>query len=72
MSEFEGDGVAPDSKIAKGLSKHPKTLPRWDKNPRMIELGWPLPVYLNGRRHRELPKVRAFLANAAAAHLSKP
>jgi hypothetical protein len=67
---FEGNGLAPDSRIAKGLSKHPKTLPRWDKNPRMKELGWPDPVYLNGRRHRDLPKVREFLRNAAAATLN--
>jgi len=69
MNEFEDDVHDPDSKVAKQLSKHPKTLPRWDKNPRMKELGWPNPVYLNGRRHRRRSEVQAFLRNAAAAHL---
>jgi hypothetical protein len=68
--EFEDDSYDPDSKVAKRLGKHPKTLPRWDKNPKLKELGWPDPVYLNGRRHRHRPAVQAFLRNAAAAHLN--
>ena len=68
--KLAGDGFAPDSVIAKDLHKHPKTLPRWDNNPKMKDLGWPAPVYFNGRRHRPLPEYRAFLRNAAAAHLT--
>src|SRR5262245_27052159 len=70
--EIADDGYDPDSKVAKLLSKHPKTLPRWDKNPRLQELGWPPPVYFNGRRHRHRPAVQKFLRNAAAAHLTPP
>jgi hypothetical protein len=69
-ADLEGDGYAPDSKIAKLLHKHSKTFPRWDKNERLKELGWPDPVYLNGRRHRHLPAVREFLRNAAAATIN--
>lgn len=71
MDDFSGDGYAPDSKVAKGLHKHAKTLPRWDKSEAMKALGWPPPIYLNGRRHRHLPQVRVFLANAAAATLDR-
>ncbi len=67
--EFVDDGYDPDSKVAKFLGKHPKTLPRWDKDPRMKELGWPSPAYFNGRRHRHRPKVREFVRRAAAAHI---
>jgi hypothetical protein len=47
----EPDGIAPDRQIAEYLNKHPKTFPRWDKNPRLKALGWPAPIYLNGRKH---------------------
>lgn len=63
------DVYDPDSKVAKHLGKHNKTLPRWDKNPQLKELGWPPPVYLNGRRHRHRPAVQAFLRNVALASL---
>lgn len=65
------DGYDPDAVVARRLGKHPKTLPRWDRNPRLKELGWPAPLYLNGRRHRHRPAVQAFLRNAALAHLTK-
>jgi hypothetical protein len=69
-NEFADDGYDSDSKVAALLGKHRKSLARWDKNPRLKELGWPPPVYLNGRRHRHRPAVQAFLRNAAAAHLN--
>jgi hypothetical protein len=64
-----GQGYAPDSVIAKFLNKHAKTLPRWDKNPQLKELGWPPPTYLNGRRHRDWARIQEFLRNAAQATL---
>jgi hypothetical protein len=67
--EFAGDGYAADAKVAEFLGKHSKTLPRWDKSSRLKELGWPQPVYLNGRRHRHRPAVREFVRRAAAAHI---
>jgi hypothetical protein len=70
--EFAGDGYDPDSKVAKLLSKHPKSLARWDKSPRLKELGWPPPIYLNGRKHRFRPALKEFLRNAALAHVRDP
>ena len=71
MSElFAGDGLSPDAKVADGLGKHVKSLKRWDRDPRMIALGWPKPLIINGRNHRPNPELRAFLRNAAAATLN--
>ena len=70
MSNDDDDGYDTDAKVAEQLSKHPKTLPRWDRDPRLKELGWPDPVYINGRRHRRRGGVREFLRNAAAAHIN--
>jgi hypothetical protein len=72
MADSETDDIYdPDSRVAKFLGKHIKTLPRWDKNPRLKALGWPEPLYLNGRKHRHRPAVQAFLRNAAQAHLTR-
>ena len=35
-------------------------------------LGWPAGISLNGRTHRKRPELRAFLHNAAMAHVSEP
>jgi hypothetical protein len=69
--DIDLDGLWSDRKAAVYVDKHPKTLPRWDKNPRMKELGWPAPVYINGHKHRPIAKVRAFVKNAAAAVTAK-
>jgi hypothetical protein len=66
------DGYDPDAKVAEFLGKHKKTLPRWDNNPHLKELGWPDPVYFNGRRHRYRPAIQEFIRRAAAAHMRKP
>jgi hypothetical protein len=70
--ETADDGYDTDSAVAKFLNKHPKTIKRWDKKPELKALGWPDPVYLNGRSHRHRPAVREFLRNAAQAHLTNP
>jgi hypothetical protein len=62
------EGIAPDSKIAKGIGVHPKTLPRWDKR---AELGFPAPIYINGRKFRSWSAVKEFLRHAALEHASK-
>ena len=62
------DGFAPDSAIARYLGIHPKSLPRWDERP---ELGFPPPVYFNGRKYRPWSEVKEFTRRAAVAHASK-
>jgi len=64
------DGYAPDSVIARFLGIHPKSLPRWDKRP---ELGFPPPVYFNGRKFRRWTEIYESTRRAAVAHAaSKP
>ena len=70
-TDDDDDDLDVDAKVAKQLSKHPKSIQRWDKDPRLKALGWPDPVYINGRRHRRRGCVREFLRNAAAAHLNR-
>jgi hypothetical protein len=64
----DDEGLAPDSKIARYLGVHPKTLPRWDRRP---ELGFPAPIYLNGRKYRAWAGVKEFTRRAAVAHTTK-
>jgi len=59
------EGFAPDREIARYLGVHPKSLPRWDKRP---ELGFPKPLYINGRKFRPWPAVKEFTKRAAVAH----
>jgi hypothetical protein len=68
----DDDGYDADAKVARFLGVHKKTLPRWDERPELLELGWPRPVFFNGRRHRHRPAVREFIKNAATAHVTKP
>jgi hypothetical protein len=70
INTFDGDGFLTDTEVAQLLSKHPKSIARWDKNPKLKELGWPQPIYFNGRRHRSRPALREFLTNAADAMLN--
>jgi len=66
MSDY--DEVDPDSKVAKQLGVHVKSLPRWDRRP---ELNFPKPVWINGRKYRRRGEIRDFLRRAAVAHASK-
>jgi hypothetical protein len=44
---FDGDGFLTDAEVAALLSKHPKSLKRWDRNPKLKALGWPAPFFIN-------------------------
>jgi len=63
-------GFDPDRIVAEGFGKHTKTLARWDKNPALKELGWPEPVFINGRRHRPRSAIETFKRNIIEARLS--
>jgi hypothetical protein len=63
------EGFAPDSTIAEYLGIHPKSLPRWDRRP---ELGFPAPVYFNGRKFRRWSEVKEFTRRAAAKLAATP
>jgi hypothetical protein len=55
MAETAKRVLIPDPVVARERYRvHPHTLRRWDKNP---ALGFPTPVYVNGRRYREAEKL---------------
>jgi hypothetical protein len=58
-------GYAPDRVIAEYLGIHPKSLPRWDAR---ADLGFPKPIFLNGRKFRSWAEVKAWIGRAAVAH----
>jgi hypothetical protein len=62
------EGLGLDSKVAAFLDTHPKTLPRWDRNPKLRALGWPDPIYIGGRKFRPWAAVKEFVRRAAVAH----
>jgi hypothetical protein len=69
IQDAPDQGFAPDRIIAEYLGIHVKSLPRWDRRP---ELGFPKPVYLNGRKFRSWSEVKAWVSRAAIEHASKP
>jgi hypothetical protein len=69
MSDNTFDELDPDSKVAKRLGVHPKSLPRWDRRP---ELKFPGPIYINGRKYRRRADISEFVRQAAVAHAQKP
>jgi hypothetical protein len=70
--DVDEDGYDRDRVVAAQLGVAKKTLPRWDASEKMRALGWPLPVYFNGRRHRHRGAIREFVKNAATAYAAKP
>jgi len=55
MAESDKRVLIPDPVVARQrYHVHPHTLRRWDQKP---ELGFPPPVYVNGRRYREADKL---------------
>jgi hypothetical protein len=51
-------GLLPDRVVAEGrYHVVPRTLQRWDETP---DLEFPKPIYINGRRYREVEKLDAW------------
>jgi hypothetical protein len=69
MPDDNFDALDPDSKVARQLGVHPKSLPRWDARP---ELKFPKPLYINGRKYRRRGEISEFLRHAAVAHAQRP
>jgi hypothetical protein len=67
----EHDALVPDSVAAKECGDVSRmSIFRWDRDPRMLELGWPPRVELNGRNYRsrkQLEKFKAALFRKAIA-----
>jgi hypothetical protein len=67
------DELVPDPQVAREFNVTLMTLWRWDRDPRLAELGWEPPVKIrrrNYRRRRPLEKFKAALRNFGIAALS--
>jgi hypothetical protein len=66
------DELVPDPQVAREFNVTLMTLWRWDRDPRLAELGWEPPVKIrrrNYRRRRSLEKFKAALRNFGIAAL---
>jgi DNA-binding transcriptional MerR regulator len=59
-------GLSPDSKVAKECGVCKRTIDRWDEQP---ELGFPPPVWINGRKYRDTDLLAAFIAARVRASM---
>jgi hypothetical protein len=65
MAESRKPVLIPDSVVARErYHVHPHTLRRWDAKP---GLGFPPPIYVNGRRYREAEKLDIWDRNNSRA-----
>jgi hypothetical protein len=66
------DELVPDPQVAREFNVTLMTIWRWDRDPRLAELGWEPPVKIrrrNYRRRRSLEKFKAALRNFGIAAL---
>jgi hypothetical protein len=56
----QSDELVPDPRVAKQFGKCLMTLHRWDRDPRMIALGWPAPVKIRNRKYRPRRSLEEF------------
>lgn len=51
-----------DTKVRRELSISRMTIHRWDRDPRMTALGWPVRQHFNGRNYRDAEQYEQFRA----------
>jgi hypothetical protein len=51
------DDLLPDAKVAQRYGVHPRSVTRWDKDPK---LGFPAAISINGRNYRRRRELEAF------------
>jgi hypothetical protein len=64
MFDSTVDELVPDPQVRRefgGISE--MTTGRWDRDPKMAELGWPPPVKIRTRKFRPRKQLEAFKAN---------
>jgi hypothetical protein len=67
----EHDSLIPDNVLAEELGGVSRmSLHRWGRDPRMIELGFPARIMMNGRGYRSRKETERFKANLMARALS--
>jgi hypothetical protein len=66
MDDSESANVGaliPDPKVFRDLSITAMTGWRWDRDPRMAELGWPPPIYRGRYKFRDANQIQKFKSN---------
>jgi hypothetical protein len=72
LSDNVPDELVPDPQVAREFNVSLMTLWRWDRDPKLAELGWEPPVKIrtrNYRRRRPLEKFKVALRNFAITAL---
>lgn len=67
----EGPTLIPDSEIRRDLRVSRMTIWRWDHSTAMAELGWPPPVDINKRKHRNATGYEAFKSKLAKESIAR-
>jgi hypothetical protein len=77
MSAFLADDIdehVPDPQVCKEFNITAMTIWRWDRNPELVALGWPPPMYVSKRKYRsrrQLEKFKAALMQKAIERRQK-
>ena len=72
LSDNVPDELVPDPQVAHEFNVSLMTLWRWDRDPKLAELGWEPPVKIrtrNYRRRRPLEKFKVALGTSASSPL---
>ena len=64
--------LIPDPEVFADLRITPMTGWRWDRDPRMVELGWPPPIYRGRYKFRDSNLYRKFKANGGNGFYAEP
>ena len=59
----DDNALLPDPLVAKRYNVSTRTIPRWDANP---ALGFPAPIFINGRKYRRMRELEAWERYRAA------
>jgi hypothetical protein len=74
MKNPDPDTLVPDPQVQREFSVTAMTMSRWDADPKMNELGWPVPIRIRKRKFRSRHALEAFkdkMARRAIAERNK-
>lgn len=74
------DDLVPDPVVQREFAVSAMTIWRWDHDPELLALGWPLPVHIRRRNYRSRAALTQFKVRVlgrattqrSAAHLRRP
>ena len=71
METIEVGALIPDPEVFRELSITAMTAWRWDRDPRMAELGWPVPIYRGRYKFRDSKQYKKFKTNLLRQAIAK-